>query len=83
MFERVVLTFARQLQSETALRDLLTRVKPETALTTKVDLARSVVDACATRALAYSHLMEYAKGAAPGPEGSLDKLLWSEAFQRL
>lgn len=83
MFERVVLTFARQLQSETALRDLLTRVKPETALTAKVDLARSVVDACATRALAYSHLMEYAKGAAPGPEGSLDKLLWSEAFQRL
>jgi alkylation response protein AidB-like acyl-CoA dehydrogenase len=83
MFERVVLTFARQLQSETALRDLLTRVTPETALTTKVDLARSVVDACATRALAYSHLMEYAKGATPGPEGSLDKLLWSEAFQRL
>jgi alkylation response protein AidB-like acyl-CoA dehydrogenase len=27
--------------------------------------------------------MSYAKGAAPGPEGSLDKLLWSESFQRL
>lgn len=83
MFERVVLTFARQLQSEAALRDLLSRVGPETAATTKVDLAKSVVDACATRALAYSHLMEYAEGSAPGPEGSLDKLLWSEAFQRL
>ena len=83
MFERVVLTFARQLQSETALRELLARVDADTAVTTKVDLARSIVDACATRALAYSHLMDYAKGAAPGPEGSLDKLLWSEAFQRL
>lgn len=83
MFERVVLTFARQLQSETALRDLLARLDPHTAATTKVDLAKSVVDACATRALAYSHLMDYAEGAAPGPEGSLDKLLWSEAFQRL
>lgn len=83
MFERVVLTFARQLQSETALRDLLARVNDATATTTKAELARCVVDACATRALAYSHLMTYAQGAAPGPEGSLDKLLWSESFQRL
>lgn len=83
MFERVVLTFARQLQSETALRDLLGKVSVDTPATLKADLARAVVDACSTRALAYSHLMKYAEGAAPGPEGSLDKLLWSESFQRL
>ncbi len=83
MFERVVLTFARQLQSETALREMLARVDVATSASTKGDLARCVVDACATRALAYSHLMTYAQGASPGPEGSLDKLLWSESFQRL
>ncbi|MEN9845381.1 MAG: hypothetical protein RIS36_528 [Pseudomonadota bacterium] len=83
MFERVVLTFARQLQSETALREMLARVQDSTPATTKADLARCVVDACATRALAYSHLMTYAQGASPGPEGSLDKLLWSESFQRI
>ncbi len=83
MFERVVLTFARQLQSETALRELLSRVSDKTPEATKADLARCVVDACSTRALAYSHLMAYANGASPGPEGSLDKLLWSESFQRL
>ena len=83
MFERVVLTFARQLQSETALRELLARVTDETPDTTKAELARCVVDACSTRALAYSHLITYAQGSSPGPEGSLDKLLWSESFQRL
>ena len=83
MFERVVLTFARQLQSETALREMLSQVNEGTSATSKADLARCVVDACATRALAYSHLMNYAQGASPGPEGSLDKLLWSESFQRL
>jgi alkylation response protein AidB-like acyl-CoA dehydrogenase len=83
MFERVVLTFARQLQSETALREMLARVDDTTSSTIKADLARCVVDACATRALAYSHLMTYTKGASPGPEGSIDKLLWSESFQRL
>jgi alkylation response protein AidB-like acyl-CoA dehydrogenase len=83
MFERVVLTFARQLQSETALRDLLGKVSADTPATLKAELARAVVDACSTRALAYSHLMKYAEGSAPGPEGSLDKLLWSESFQRL
>ena len=35
------------------------------------------------RALAYEHLLTYSSGSPPGPEGSLDKLLWSESFQRL
>jgi alkylation response protein AidB-like acyl-CoA dehydrogenase len=83
MFERVVLTFARQLQSEVALRGLLAECGSSTPASVRKELAQCVVDACATRALAYSHLMRYAHGVAPGPEGSLDKLLWSESFQRL
>jgi alkylation response protein AidB-like acyl-CoA dehydrogenase len=79
MYERVVLTFARQLQSETALKELL-------AQKNNVDLgelAGAVVEACAVRALSYKHLLQYVAGARPGPEGSLDKLFWSESFQRL
>jgi len=83
MFERVVLTFSRQLQSEVALRDLLKRSSSSLSAAQKIGLARCVVDACATRALAYRHLVEYAAGKTPGPEGSMDKLMWSESFQRL
>jgi alkylation response protein AidB-like acyl-CoA dehydrogenase len=83
MFERVVLTFARQLQSEVLLRRLLGRCDHSMSATLRRDVASCIVDACSTRALAYSHLLRYAAGATPGPEGSLDKLLWSESFQRL
>jgi alkylation response protein AidB-like acyl-CoA dehydrogenase len=84
MFERVVLTFSRQLQSEVALRELIDQRSASMTGAEKIELARCIVDACATRALAYEHLMSYADNKAlPGPEGSLDKLLWSESFQRL
>jgi alkylation response protein AidB-like acyl-CoA dehydrogenase len=80
MYERVVLTFARQLQSEKLLREL---VKDHDLSSPSGELADRIAEACATRALAYSHLRGYAAGAKPGPEGSLDKLFWSESFQRL
>jgi len=83
MYERVVLTFSRQLQSEVALRAMLQVGAATMTASQRSELARCVIDACATRALAYKHLMVYAEGKAPGPEGSLDKLLWSESFQRL
>ncbi len=83
MFERVVLTFSRQLQSEVALRSLIKDLSPALSESKKIELAECIVDACATRALAYKHLMSYADKAQPGPEGSLDKLLWSESFQKL
>lgn len=83
MFERVVLTFSRQLQSEVALNSLLREFGGSVSGADAVELARNVTAACATRALAYSHLLAYAKGKPPGPEGSMDKLLWSESFQRL
>ncbi len=84
MFERVVLTFSRQLQSEVALRVLIERASAKMSGSERKELAQCIVDACATRALAYEHLMSYAdNNGGPGPEGSLDKLLWSESFQRL
>jgi alkylation response protein AidB-like acyl-CoA dehydrogenase len=81
MHERVALTFARHLQSETALRELLDKNSAFKVENEK--LIDCIVDACAVRALAYKHLTSYADGAKPGPEGSLDKLSWSESFQRL
>jgi alkylation response protein AidB-like acyl-CoA dehydrogenase len=81
MHERVILTFARQLQSERLLRELLTH--PSSKPRTTARLCERVVHACAARALAYRHLLTYSAGKKPGPEGSLDKLLWSEEFQRL
>lgn len=84
MFERVVLTFSRQLQSEVALRVLIEQSSSKMTGSERMELAQCIVDACATRALAYEHLMSYADNkSCPGPEGSLDKLLWSESFQRL
>ncbi len=83
MFERVVLTFSRQLQSEVALNGLLRRFGAGVSGSDAVKLAHAITAACATRALAYSHLLSYAKGKTPGPEGSIDKLLWSESFQQL
>lgn len=82
MYERVVLTFARQLQSEVLLRSLLAQAH-ELSKSNKDELSRQVATACAVRALAYEHLDAYVHGAAPGPEGSMDKLLWSESFQEL
>ncbi len=83
MFERVILTFARQLQSEVALRSLLSNESIRKNPKWKHELAEHIATACSVRALAYSHLLEYAQGKTPGPEGSLDKLLWSESFQRI
>ncbi|MBN8548865.1 MAG: acyl-CoA dehydrogenase family protein, partial [Deltaproteobacteria bacterium] len=83
MYERVVLTFARQLQSEVALRALIEKCQSRADGELKAQLAKEISRACAVRALAYEHLLNYAGGKAPGPEGSLDKLFWSESFQSI
>lgn len=82
MYERVVLTFARHIQSENALREIIAR-KDSLSAAQRERLARLVAHACGVRALAYSHLLQYADGKKPGPEGSLDKLYWSEHFQEV
>ncbi|RMG45209.1 MAG: acyl-CoA dehydrogenase [Candidatus Dadabacteria bacterium] len=83
MYERVVLTFARQLQSEVALSQLLERTAGDTDSAQQLMLSGEVAKACAVRALAYKHLLDYAAGKKPGPEGSLDKLFWTESFQSI
>lgn len=81
MHERVALTFARHLQSESALRDILDPAAGNPV--SRSALIDCLVDACGIRALAYKHLTSYSEGIQPGPEGSLDKLAWSETFQKL
>lgn len=83
MYERVILTFSRQIQSEKLLRSLLkeSHILREPRLS--FELARLIVRASGCRALAYKHLESYRGHKDPGPEGSIDKLLWSEMFQDL
>ncbi len=83
MYERVVLTFARQIQSEVALRRILSDHASSFSESEIEQFGMLLSDACAVRALAYEHLLHYAAGNAPGPEGSLDKLFWSESFQEI
>jgi len=83
MFERVILTFARHIQSEGILRTILKSDRSKLSPKNQDKLAECITELCAVRALAYEHLAQYANGKAPGAEGSLDKLLWSESFQKL
>lgn len=83
MYERVVLTFSRQLQSEVALRGLLKQFGDSRDPYIREQIAAEVARASAVRALAYEHLLDYSEGKKPGPEGSLDKLFWSESFQAI
>jgi alkylation response protein AidB-like acyl-CoA dehydrogenase len=84
MFERVILTFARHLQSEAALNEiaqtLVTKNSPEHLRT---QFGRLLAKNMAVRTLALSHLVNYTADNPPGPEGSCDKLLWSETFQEI
>ncbi len=87
MYERVVLTFARHLQSDHMLRrigDALRDGTPHPA--DPGAFGELIARSMAVRALALAHLLHYDGGTdgrrrSPGPEGSLDKLGWSEAFQ--
>ncbi len=84
MYERVILTFSRHLQSETALdeiRELLLKKPKDEKLWGQYGRLRAKT--MAVRALALNHLSEYSENHPPGPEGSLDKLFWSETFQEI
>jgi alkylation response protein AidB-like acyl-CoA dehydrogenase len=82
MYERIVLTFARMLQSEVALRQLVSEVN-NNSYVSKEELAKEIAWSCAIRSLAYEQLASYSSGSRPGPEGSMIKLLWSESFQSI
>ena len=90
MYERVILTFARQLQSEVLITKLLnikrgisSKIKRGRESLFKRELADEILALSAVRSLSYEHLLQYNKNSVPGPEGSLDKLGWTNSFQSL
>ena len=91
MHERATLTFQRQLQSQVALEDLLRFARefdtlgrrPADDPVYRQELAKSYIDSEAMRLTALRHLSKQLKGNPPGPEGSIEKLFWSEMYQRM
>ncbi len=85
MHERQTLTFSRQLQSSVALHDMMATARSRGTSgdpLARQALAAAVVDAHAMRYTAYRNLTRALRGEVPGPEGSIEKLFWSEMYQR-
>ena len=91
MHERATLTFQRQLQSRVALKDLLDFARtwdvpgqpPAADPILRQQIAQSYIDGEALRLTALRHLTRQLRGGHPGPEGSIEKLFWSEMYQRM
>jgi len=90
MHERQTLTFSRQLQSRVALSELLAlaRRHPPAAPAARQPLLRqklaaAYIDSAAMTYTALRNLTKVLRGGLPGPEGSVEKLFWSEMFQRM
>ncbi|HYC56382.1 MAG TPA: acyl-CoA dehydrogenase family protein [Candidatus Binatia bacterium] len=91
MHERATLTFQRQLQSRVALQDLLvfartwdeTGAAPADDPIVRQQVAQAYIDSEAIRLTALRNLTRQLRGGQPGPEGSIEKLFWSEMFQRM
>jgi alkylation response protein AidB-like acyl-CoA dehydrogenase len=90
MHERQTLTFSRQLQSRVALTEMLETARRHDRQGAPASrdpvlrqaLAQAYVESEAMRLLAYRNLTRVLRGGVPGPEGSLEKLFWSEMYQR-
>ena len=90
MHERQTLTFSRQLQSKVALTEMLETARRHERLgepatrdpVVRQALTRAYIDSEAMRFLAYRNLTKVLRGGVPGPEGSIEKLFWSEMYQR-
>jgi len=91
MHERATLTFQRQLQSRVALAELRrfarefdTRgANAASDPVVRQRVAQAYIESEAMRLTALRHLTRQLRGGAPGPEGSMEKLFWSEMFQRM
>ncbi len=91
MHERQTLTFSRQLQSRIALDQLLAlarrfpspRAPAAREPTARQRLAAAYIDSEAMRLTALRNLTRALRGGTPGPEGSIEKLFWSEMYQRV
>jgi alkylation response protein AidB-like acyl-CoA dehydrogenase len=84
LHERGTLGFALTAQLEVAVRKLLDLARDRGADPLQRDaLAREWIGLQALRVTAYRSLSALVKTGIPGPEGSILKLQWSEANQRL
>jgi alkylation response protein AidB-like acyl-CoA dehydrogenase len=91
MHERQTLTFSRQLQSRVALDELLAlarryplhRTPAAQQPLARQQLAAAYIDSEAMRYTALRNLTRVLRGGIPGPEGSIEKLYWSEMYQRM
>ncbi|MGH7698534.1 MAG: acyl-CoA dehydrogenase family protein, partial [Candidatus Dormibacteria bacterium] len=83
--ERATLGFALTGALEVALREVLRLAgeRPRRASGLEDGLAREWIVMQALKLTAHRHLAESARRGGPGPEGSLIKLAWSEANQRV
>jgi alkylation response protein AidB-like acyl-CoA dehydrogenase len=90
MHERQTLTFSRQLQSRVALDEMIAFAKRHRrgGLAASDDplarqaIAAALIDSTAMQYTAYRNLTRALRGGVPGPEGSIEKLFWSEMYQR-
>ena len=91
MHERATLTFSRQLQSRVALTDMIQfarrwqhngRAATQDPLI-RQQLAQAVIESDVIKYTAYRSLTKTLRGGVPGPEGSVEKLFWSEMYQRM
>jgi len=91
MYERATLTFQRQLQSRVALEELIRFAKdwPKSGARAAEDsafrqrVAQAYTESEALRLTSLRHLTRQLRGEPPGPEGSMEKLFWSEFYQRM
>ncbi len=91
LYERTILTFSRQLQSRSALQDtlLLARTWQLGQMPAARDpivrqrLAQAWIESEAMKYTSYRYLTQLLRGGKPGPQSSLEKLFWSEMYQRM
>lgn len=91
MYERATLTFQRQLQSRVALDEMIEFARSDSRNGTPASadpvvrqrLAQAYIDSEAIRLTSLRHLTRQLRGEPPGPEGSMEKLFWSEMYQRM
>ena len=84
LHERGTLGFALQAQLEVAVRRLVELAHDRGATALQRDaIAREWIELQALRYTNYRSLAQLERTGVPGPEGSIAKLVWSEANQRL
>jgi alkylation response protein AidB-like acyl-CoA dehydrogenase len=83
MHERATLGVALQVRSRIAFDDLATLARGADGPLLRQKLAQLYIETEAMRFNGYRGLTGMLRGEPPGPEGTINKLMWSEVNQRL